>query len=40
MDVKALYATAAGDAAARPFSDMQGQLDDNLLNGLNQLGFQ
>jgi ATP-dependent RNA helicase MSS116 len=40
MDINALYATSAGDATARPFSDMQGKLDGNLLKGLDQLGFQ
>ncbi|KAF2854186.1 ATP-dependent RNA helicase MSS116 mitochondrial precursor [Plenodomus tracheiphilus IPT5] len=40
IDVKHMYSTAAGDAAPRPFSDLQDKLNKGLLDGLDKMGFE
>jgi ATP-dependent RNA helicase MSS116 len=40
VDVKQMYSTSAGDASAKPFSELSGKLDKSLLDGLDKMGFE
>lgn len=40
VDVKQMYSTSAGNASAKPFSDLSGKLDKALLDGLDKMGFE
>ena len=40
VDVRQMYSTAAGDAAPKPFSDLQSKLHKGLLDGLDKMGFE
>jgi hypothetical protein len=40
VDVKQMYSTSAGDASAKPFSELSGKLDKALLEGLDKMGFE
>ncbi|KAF2031361.1 ATP-dependent RNA helicase MSS116, mitochondrial [Setomelanomma holmii] len=40
VDVKQMYSTSAGDASAKPFSELSGVLDKALLDGLDKMGFE
>jgi ATP-dependent RNA helicase MSS116 len=40
VDVKQMYSTSAGNAEAKPFSQLSGVLDKSLLDGLDKMGFE
>ncbi|OAL02684.1 ATP-dependent RNA helicase MSS116, mitochondrial [Phaeosphaeriaceae sp. SRC1lsM3a] len=40
VDVKQMYSTSAGDATAKPFSELSGKLDKALLDGVDKMGFE
>ncbi|KAH7087433.1 ATP-dependent RNA helicase MSS116, mitochondrial [Paraphoma chrysanthemicola] len=40
VDVKQMYSTSAGNASAKPFSELSGVLDKALLDGLDKMGFE
>ncbi|KAH5015624.1 ATP-dependent RNA helicase [Parastagonospora nodorum] len=40
VDVKQMYSTSAGNASAKPFSELSSVLDKSLLDGLDKMGFE
>ena len=40
VDVKQMYSTSAGNASAKPFSELRSVLDKSLLDGLDKMGFE